>query len=474
MTSSNEIWQWDAQTTAAAIRKRTVSCREVVDAALARLHAVNPALNAVVDVMEAEAREAAERADTDLARGDVGGALHGVPVTVKINVDVAGRATTNGVVSMKDARAAEDSSPVRNLRRAGAIVIGRTNVPAFCYRWFTDNDLHGLTRNPWSPSASPGGSSGGAASALAAGIGALAHGNDVAGSIRLPASACGVYGLKPTVGRLPSRNPSAPAERPLCIQIGAAEGVLARSVRDLEIGLAALETRDSRDPLQVPAPPFDEAQSRPCRVALFSGGSSADVHPEVLATLHRAAHWLVDAGYEVEEVAPPRFDEMAELWMAMLYAESSGPVREFLCQHGGAGFGQAMRDTAANLPSLPGAALHQAWAQRLGILREWVQFLEAFPILLMPTSFQPVFPLNHDLAGPDALANILQAYRPLTSVAGLALPGLSVPAEFAAGTPAGVQLVAGRFQEQRCLAAAAAMEMRIGAIVPRDPAVGAA
>ncbi len=467
--TTNEIWQWDAQTTAAAIRRKQVSCLEVVQAALARLHAVNPALNAVVDVMEHEALEAAARADADLAAGRVRGALHGVPVTVKINVDTAGRPTTIGVPAFRDARASQDSSPVHNLARAGAIVIGRTNVPAFCYRWFTGNDLHGLTRNPWSASSSPGGSSGGAASALAAGIGALAHGNDVAGSIRLPASACGVYGLKPTVGRLPSRNPSAAAERPMCIQVGASEGVLARSVRDLELGLAALEARDPLDPLQVPAPSNDEAMARPCRVAVFAGGASSHAHPEVLSTLHGAACWLADAGYEVEEAAPPRFDEMAELWMAMLYAESSGPVREFLCQLGGEDFTQAMRDTAANLPAMSAMELHQAWGRRLEILREWIEFVEEFPILLMPTSFQPVFPLNHDLAGPEALADLLRAYRPLTSVAGLALPGLSVPAGVAGGLPAGVQLVAGRFQEQRCLAAAAAMELRIGPTLPREP-----
>lgn len=472
--TNNEIWQWGAQTTASAIRQKHVSCREVVQAALARLHAVNPALNAVVDVMEAEALAAAEQADADLARGHVHGPLHGVPVTVKINVDTAGRATTIGVPAFKDACASEDSSSVRNLRRAGAIVIGRTNVPAFCYRWFTANDLHGLTHNPWSATASPGGSSGGAGAAVAAGIGALAHGNDVAGSIRLPASACGVYGLKPTVGRLPRRNPCAPAEPPMCIQVGASEGVLARSVRDLELGLAALEAWDPRDPLQVPAPLRDHTLEQPCRVAVFSGGASAHAHPGVLATLHGAAGWLADAGYEVEEVAPPRFDEMAELWMSMLYAESSGPARDVLCNLGGEDFTRAMHDTAANLPAMTATELHQAWGRRLEILREWVEFLEDFPILLMPTTFQPVFPLNHDLAGPDALAELLRAYRPLSSVAGLALPGLSVPAGMVDGLPAGVQLVAGRFQEQRCLAAAAVMEQHIGPLVPREPAVAAA
>ncbi|WP_042336996.1 amidase [Paraburkholderia ferrariae] len=464
-----DLWQWDAQATATAIRAGKISCREAVEAALNRLHQVNPAINAVVDVMEADALAAADRADAQLAAGDAVGPLHGVPVTCKINVDVAGRAPTNGLVAMKDARAVADSAPAANLRRAGAIVIGLTNVPAFCYRWFTDNDLHGLTRNPWNRTLSPGGSSGGAAAALAAGIGALAHGNDVAGSIRLPASACGVYGLKPTVGRVPTHNPSAPGERPLCIQIGATEGVLARSVRDLRLGLSALEYPDPRDPCQVPAPAHDASQSRPCRVALFTGETEGWTHPEVAATASRAAAWLADAGYVVEELAPPRFAEMADLWMTMLYAESSGPVREFLLSLGGQDYGRATLNTAASLPAMSHAELHQAWEKRLGILREWAMFLERYPLVMIPTTFQPAFPLNHDLIGPDVTKEIMQAYRPLTSVAGLALPGLSVPAGFAAGAPAGVQLIAGRFQEERCLSAAAIMEQRIGPTLPVDP-----
>ena len=261
--AADEIWQWDAAATANAIRVRRISSCEATQAALARLQAVNPAINAVVDVLERTALDAADRADQMLARGDELGPLHGVPVTTKMNVDLAGRATTNGLVSMKDAIATADSAPVANLRHAGAIVIGRTNVPAFCYRWFTDNDLHGLTRNPWGRDLSPGGSSGGAGAALAAGIGAIAHGNDIAGSVRLPASACGVYGLRPTIGRVPSYNPSTRMEYPLCAQLGATEGILARSVRDLELGLRTLERRDHRDPRQAPAPLPDMRLQQP-------------------------------------------------------------------------------------------------------------------------------------------------------------------------------------------------------------------
>jgi amidase len=465
----SEIWSWDAAATVAAIRARRISSREAVEAALERLHNVNPAINAVVEILGDEALAAAEQADSRLSRGEMCGPLHGVPVTTKMNVDLAGHATTNGLVAMKDALASEDSAPVAALRRAGAIIIGRTNIPAFSYRWFTGNDLHGITRNPWDPKLSPGGSSGGAGAATAVGIGALAHGNDVAGSLRLPASACGVYGMRPTVGRVPSYNPSQPAEKSLCLQIGATEGLLARSVRDVRIGLEALGKPDHRDPWQVPAPVMNEDHRQPCNVALFTGEKEFGTAPEIIAMLRKAAGWLEDAGYVIEEVPPPRFAEIAELWMAMLYAECSGPVRDVMFGLGDEAFRRSFTDSAANFPVLDAPSLHRAWERRLSIQREWTIFLEKYPVVLMPTSLQPTFPIDHDLAGREALAVISKAFSPLSSIAGLALPAISVPAGSAAGAPAGVQIVSGRFKEERCLAAAAAMEERIGKLLPIEP-----
>ncbi|MBX9700194.1 MAG: amidase, partial [Acetobacteraceae bacterium] len=197
-----DLWALEAVEIARLIRTGLASSREATVSALARLHAVNPKVNAVVDVMEAEALAAADAADAARASGEVLGPLHGVPVTVKINVDMAGRATTNGVVAFRDAIAAEDGTVVANLRRAGAVIIGRTNTPCFSMRLFCENDLHGATLNPWDRGRTPGGSSGGAGAAAAVGIGAVAHGNDIAGSIRWPAFCNGVVGLRPTVGRV--------------------------------------------------------------------------------------------------------------------------------------------------------------------------------------------------------------------------------------------------------------------------------
>ena len=194
---SDELWRWDACDLAAAIRARRISSREAVASCLTRLDQVNPRINAVVDVLADEGLSAADRADEAVAKGATLGALHGVPVTIKIIVDYAGRATTNGVVAFKDRIAPTDSPPVANLRKAGAIIIGRTNVPPFSARFFTSNALYGRTLNPWNAARTPGGSSGGAAAAVATGIGPLAHGTDRAGSVRYPAYACGVIGLRP-------------------------------------------------------------------------------------------------------------------------------------------------------------------------------------------------------------------------------------------------------------------------------------
>ena len=466
---NGEIWTWDSVATATAIRAGVISSREATQAVIERMHAVNPALNAIAEALESQALVAADAADAARACGEILGPLHGVPVTVKVNVDLAGHATTHGVVAFKDAVAGEDSASVANLRHAGAVIVGRTNIPTFCYRWFSSNALYGESRNPWGQSLSPGGSSGGAAAASAAGIGSIAHGNDVAGSLRLPASACGIYGMRPTMGRLPSYNPAQAAEKSLCLQIAATEGVLARSVRDVEVGLRALGRPDHRDPCYVPAPVEGTGLELPCRVALFTGEAEFATDPEIVTALRRAADWLEEAGYIVEEAAPPRMAEMAELWMALLYAECSGEVREFMLSVGDDAFRKAFHDTAGNLPVYDAAAEHRAWERRMTIQREWQMFFASYPLLLVPTAFQPTFPLRHDQEGPETMATIMQAFSALSSTAGLALPSISVPAGRVRNAPAGVQITAARFMDERCLAAARVMEGKIGPIRPIDP-----
>lgn len=465
----NDLYKLDASATAAAIRAGLVSSREVTEAALARMDAVNPVLNAVVHRFDDEAFAAADAADRALREGRPLGPLHGVPVTTKIDTDLAGHATTAGLVSMKDALAAEDGIPTHNLKRAGAVVIGQTNVPAFCYRWFASNDLHGITRNPHDLTRSPGGSSGGAAASVAAGIGALAHGNDVAGSLRLPGSACGVYAMKGTMGLVPSYNPSQSGEHAIGLQLGASEGVIARSVRDIRLGMSVLAQPDARDPDQTPAPVPSPELRLPCRVALWLGDAETPVDPGVAAIVRQAARWLEAAGYIVEEAAPPRLAEMSELWMALLYADCIGPVRHTFMELGDEAFRRSFRFTAANLPVLDQLGVQDGWVRRMAIRRAWAEFLQTYPIVLTPTACVPPLPIDHDTVDTETMGQIIRAYRPLPLVAGLGVPGLTVPAGQVEGLPVGVQIIARWFGDERCLAAAEVMEGRIGPLWPVDP-----
>src|SRR5690349_15052430 len=188
----DDLWRLSAKDLAALVTSKKVSAREAATAALARLDAVNPAINAVIEHRPEDVLKQAADIDAALARGVDAGPLAGVPVTVKVNIDQVGFATTNGLTLQRDAVARSNSPVIDNLRRAGAVILGRTNCPAFSYRWFTTNLIHGDTKNPRDPSLTPGGSSGGAGAAVAAGIGHIAHGTDIAGSIRYPAYANGV------------------------------------------------------------------------------------------------------------------------------------------------------------------------------------------------------------------------------------------------------------------------------------------
>src|SRR6185437_3351291 len=320
-TMTDDLWRWEASELAHAIKSGIIKSREAVEACLGRLEQVNPKINAVVDTLGDEALHAAEIADRQVASGEPLGPLHGVPVKIKINVDVAGRATTNGVVAFKERIAKADSPCVANWRKAGAIIIGRTNVPPFSARFFTDNALYGRTLNPWDRERTPGGSSGGAAAATATGIGALAHGNDRAGSIRYPAYACGVLGIRPTFGRVPTYEQTTPDEPSITTQLTNVQGALARSVRDLRLGLATMQSRDPRDPWWVRAPAQDgDAPQTRGRAAMFLN-SSTKVDPAVQTAVTTAARWLEDAGYHVEETVPPHFEEAARLFFSLVRTE---------------------------------------------------------------------------------------------------------------------------------------------------------
>lgn len=455
---SQALWQLGAVEIAAAVRRRDLSCREVTASALARIAQLNPRINALAEVLADEAMAQADAADRRTLRGEATGPLHGVPVSIKINVDQAGHATTNGVVPLRHHMASEDAPVVAHWRKAGAIVIGRSNTATYSSRWFTDNGLHGRTLNPWDAAITPGGSSGGAAAAVASGMGALAHGNDIGGSIRYPAYACGVTGLRPTTGRVPAYNPSATVERSITPQLMSVQGPLARSIADLRLGYMAMACHDARDPNWVPVPHELPLPSGPIRVALFKAAPGIPVDPAVTLALDQAALWLQQAGYEVHEAALPDFTEAAELWRTLTVEDSRRSIVAGVNQHGDEAMQRSQHYMLAGMAECDRDGYLDGLARRQTLLRRWSVFLQTYPLVLMPISWQRPCPQDEDIATLERARALIDAQSPLLATAALGLPGLAVPTGMAGGVPIGVQLLAWRFREDMLLQAGQVIE----------------
>lgn len=457
------IWQWSAVETAEAITSRRVSSEDVVGAHVARMRAANPALNAVVVDLSESALGAARAADRALAAGHAPGALHGVPVTIKINMDVEGQANSNGVAAFKDNIATGDSPVVANLKAAGAIIIGMTNTPEFSLRWFTENRLHGLTLNPWDKTITCGGSSGGAGASIAAGIGCIGHGNDIGGSLRWPASCNGLATIKPTQGRIPAFNPSAAVERPAVAHFMSSQGPLAREVADVRLALEVMSRRDARDPWWVPAPLVGPPPTGPIKVAVAAIPGDMRVDPEVMGLIDRAAGWLSDAGYDVARVEIPDVTAAWTLWSQLLCTEIATLQAAQMRELGSTDFNRALDTLLGLTPLLDGEGYMKAVAHRTRLIRDWMAFLETWPVILAPVTARPTPPVNADLAGGEAARELFyNDFRFLSAVNVLGLPAATTPIGMAAGNPVGAQLIASRYREDLCLDAAAAIEARMG------------
>lgn len=446
----------------AAMRSRAVSCREITESVLARAHRINPHLYALTEILDAEALAAADEADRQIARGQTLGSLHGVPVTTKVNVDQAGRATTNGSVALRGLIATEDAAVVANLRRAGAILIGRSNTATYSVRWFTDNAVHGRTLNPWDRDVTPGGSSGGAAVAVATGMGPIAHGNDMGGSIRYPAYCCGIAGLRPTVGRVPAHNPSAKAERGIASQLMSAQGPLARRVADLRLAMEAMAQFDARDPNCIPLPMPSGTTPAGLRVAVCGSYEGMDVHPGVTAAVRQAADWLNDAGYAVEEARPPALAEAAASWRLLVVEDGRRSVSAAIRDHADPAMQISQRHMEHGIEDASRDAVLDALAIRFGLARQWADFLNRHQLLLLPVSWQPPAPQDADAGSWDRFSALLQAQSPLLATACLGLPAITVPTGMLGSTPIGVQLVSARFREDLLLDAAETIEKAAG------------
>lgn len=459
--TSEALWRLDAVDLARRIRAREVSAREATQSVLERIAELNPRINALAAITADAALAAAEACDQALAAGAPVGPLHGVPVTVKINVDVAGQPTTDGSAAFKDNIAREDSPLVQSLRDAGAVIVGRNNAPAFSLRWFTDNACHGRTLNPFDAAVTPGGSSGGAAAAVACGMGPIAHGNDYGGSIRYPAWACGVVGLRTTVGRVPSYKASAP-NRIVTNQLMSVQGPLTRSVADARLALRVMSRGSALDPQWVPAPLDYTDSERPQRVALFTGWKGSRVDGSVVKACEQAARWLEAAGYAVEEAEPPHFAEVSAMQFRLVMNDMRRGGVAFMREHGDDALRNALSHYLAATPELSRDEMLDALARRFSIARDWAAFFERYPVLLMPNSWERQLPIDDDQQSVERIEQILLAQSPLLSTAVLGLPGLAVPTGLengpAGGLPTGVQLVSPKFREDLLLQAGAVIE----------------
>ena len=432
----------------AALDVGDTSARALVTSALARIDSVNPRLNAIVQRCDDQALVAADAVDQALAKGQNPGPLAGIPVTVKVNTDQAGFATTNGLRLQKDLIATEDSPVVANLRRAGAIIIARTNTPAFSLRWFTRNLVHGATINPRDSALTPGGSSGGAAVAVASGMGPVGHGTDIAGSIRYPAYACGVHGLRPSLGRVPAFNASGP-DRMIGAQLMAVSGPIARSIPDLRLALHAMAARDIRDPWWMPAPL--DGPVAPRRLALCLEPEGMVVDPAIKSALQDAAALASAAGWQVDEVqAPPLREAVAlqlRLWLAeirrtggaAIYAEGDHDaifVYENLCRHA---------------PETDLNGFMDIFPARARLVRLWRAFFATYPVLLCPVSGELPFANHRDVASQADFDAVIEAQTLQIGLPLMGLPGLTVTTGAVGTTPVGVQLVADQFREDLLL-----------------------
>lgn len=447
---TDELYYRTATDLARLLRARQVSAREVVTAHLERIEAVNPAVNAIVTLVADRALAQAAAADEAAARGEFLGPLHGIPVAHKDNHLTAGIRTTFGSRTYADFVPDADDLVVERMRAAGVITLGKTNIPEFAAGGHTFNEVFGITRNPYDLTVTAGGSSGGAAAALAAGMHPLADGNDMGGSLRLPAGFCNVIGLRTSAGRVPVY-PDADGFSGLSVS-----GPMARTVDDVALLLSVLAGPDRRSPISLEEPgssfasvPDGGLAGR--RVAFSTDlGGAVEVQDEV-ADLVRAAAAACEAAGAVVEEACPDFagaDDCFRTLRAWRFATTLGP---FLDEHR-----ELIRPSLyANMEqgrTLTGADVGRATLLRTTLFHRMREFLEGYDTLLLPVSPVPAFSAN--IQYPDTVAGVRQPdylgwMRAVCHVTVTGHPAISMPAGFTtAGTPIGVQFV-GRHRAER-------------------------
>jgi amidase len=469
--SSDELAFISAAELVHRIRTRDLSASEVLSATLARIERVNPQVNAICTLVPERAREEAAAADRALARGKPIGSLHGLPIAVKDLVDTAGIRTTYGSPIYRDHVPVQDALLVERLRRAGAIIIGKTNVPEFGAGSHTFNPVFGPTRNPYDLGRSAGGSSGGAAAALASGMVALADGSDLGGSLRNPGSFNNVVGFRPSPGRVPSW----PAQL-AWFSLGV-EGPMARTVSDAALLLSVLAGPDPRDPLSLPEPgaAFSVPLERDLtgvRVAWTPDLGRYPVDPQVVDVCRRAVDALAGLGCRVEEAAPDLtgVDEVFQVLRAWKMAHSRRADYE--------NHRDRLKETVVwNVEQglrLSGPDVAAAEEGRTTIYHRVRRFMERYEYLVLPVSQVPPFPIEldwvHEINGVP-METYIDWMATCYAITVTELPAISVPAGFTpTGLPVGLQIVGRRHQDLAVLQLAHAFEVATGYGRRRPPA----
>lgn len=460
----NEITQWSAVETAKRIRSRDVSCKETVEAHLAQIDACNPSLNAIVQFAD-DCVSTATKLDNETSSS--GQALYGVPVTIKSNIDQSGFSSPNGIAAFNSHICTADSPLVNNLKGSGAIILGRTNTPEFSLRWSTSNPLFGTTANPWNSSITPGGSSGGAAASVAVGMGCIAHGNDLGGSLRYPAYCCGVTTIRPSLGRVPAFNPSMQTERPPITQTMSVQGPIARSVADVKLALQVMSQRSSDDPLWQGSSNSQRRRESSLRIAYCTNPFPDGVDAEVEKAMEIAIAGLRECGANLIECAPPKAQEIALLWGQLLFTESKFLLNDTINEHGSDKINQVLSAYGEHFGQLDLPGFISGLAQRIYYQRLWSQWFDQYDLLLMPTSLLKPCANDLDFNQPESIPSLLNAQKPLYIINLLGLPAAAIPTHVDNNVPLGVQLVGPMYDDYYVLDIAQKLETVIGQFKPQ-------
>ena len=449
----------DALTLARLIRDKQVSPVAVVEAVLARIEALQPTVNAFITVTAEEARAAARRAEAAVMAGERLGPLHGVPFSVKDLLPTRGVRTTMGSLIFADQVPAEDAVPVRRLREAGAILAGKTTTPEFGHKPLTDSPLFGATRNPWDLSRTAGGSSGGAAAAVVSGQAPLALGTDGGGSIRLPASCCGIVGLKPTLGRVPHVSQADLFSSTSYI------GPMARTVAETAACFDAIAGFDAGDPYSRPEPADDprDVTVRGLHVGWLPRVGNRLVDAEVLAATEAAVRHLEAGGAQVETL-----DEdvraFEQTFLIGLQAGLAARVGAHMAAFGDK-VAPSLRESIERGARWTAVDWVNALGQRTAMYRRVNALLRRFDVLLSPTLSRPALAVDHDAfqsitIGGEEAGSIRGAWYPYLWPFNLSgHPALSLPCGVAAdGLPIGLQIVGPWYGDRRVLALAGYLE----------------